>query len=58
MASPAEEVVLERIAPFVRLVCQLHVAALADVAVHVEVLLHGNHADSLLRSLEQNKKKG
>ena len=51
VTSLAEEVVAHGVAPLVRLVRQLHLAHLAHVAVHVEVLLHRDHADGLLSVL-------
>ena len=53
----AEKALSERVAPLVRLVGELHVAALAHVAVHVEVLLHRNHAHRLLRSLKEQERR-
>lgn len=40
---------LERIASLVGLVGQLHVARFADVTVDMEVLIHGDDANGLLR---------
>lgn len=45
VAAATHQTSLQRIAAFVRFVCQLHAAFLAYVAVHVEVLVHGDHAD-------------
>ncbi len=46
--------VIERIASLVGFVSQLDVAALAHVAVHVKVLLHGHDANRLFGALEPN----
>ena len=53
MASPAEEVLTKWVAPLVWLVRQLHVAHLADVAVDMEVLLHGDHSHRFFGSLHR-----
>ncbi len=52
MALPAVQVLPERVAPLVGLVRQLHVAPLAHVAVHVEVLLHGHDAHGLVGAVD------
>ena len=44
---------LQRIATFVRLIRELHLAHLAHVTVHVKVLLHGDHAHRLLGALHR-----
>ena len=53
VAGVTQQVVAQRVTSLVRLVSQLHLALLADVAVHVEVLLHGHHPDGLLRPLHR-----
>ena len=53
MASPAKEVLTKWVASLVRLVRQLHVAHLADVAVDMEVLLHGDHSHRFFGSLHR-----
>lgn len=51
----AHEPTVEWVAPFIRLVGQLHTAILANVTVHVKVFVHGNHSDRLLGSLMKNE---
>ena len=53
MATPAEEVLPKWVAPLVRFIRQLHVAHLADIAVDVEVLLHGDHPHSFFGPLHR-----
>ena len=53
VAGVTQQVVAQGVAPLVRLVRQLHLALLADVAVHVEILLHGHHPHRLLRPLHR-----
>ena len=53
VATPAEEVFSEWVAPLVRLIRQLHVAHLADIAVDVEVFLHGDHSHRFFGSLHR-----
>ena len=53
MTGVTEQVVAQWVTSLVRLVSQLHLALLADVAVHVEVLLHGHHPHRLLRTLHR-----
>ena len=53
VAGVTQQVVAQGVAPLVRLVRQLHLALLADVAVHVEILLHGHHPHGLLRPLHR-----
>ena len=53
VAGVAEEMVPQGVTPLVWLVSQLHLALLAHVAVHVEVLLHGHHPHRLLGPLHR-----
>lgn len=48
VAVAAEQVALQRVASLIGLVGQLHVARFADVAVDMEVLIHGDDANGLL----------
>lgn len=53
VAAAAHQTSVQRIAPFVRLVGQLHAALLAHVTVHVEVLVHRDHPHSFLGALHR-----
>ena len=53
VAGVAEEMVSQGVTPLVWLVSQLHLALLAHVAVHMEVLLHGHHPHRLLCPLHR-----
>ena len=44
---------LKRITSFVWFVCQLHITHLTNITVHVEILLHGNNSNRLLRPLHR-----
>ena len=43
MTAVTQQLLPQGVAPLVRLVSQLNLTHLAHVAVHVEVLLHGDH---------------
>lgn len=51
MAATAEQPAVQRITALVRLIGQLHAALLTDVAIDVEVLVHGNDAHGLIGAL-------
>jgi len=52
VATAAEQAPVQRVTAFVRLIGQLHAALLADVAVHVEVLVHRDDAHSFVGALD------
>ena len=45
--------ITQRIASLVRFICQLDIAVFADITVHMEILLHGDHSHRLLCSLHR-----
>ena len=45
--------ITQRIAAFVRFICQLDIAVFADITVHMEILLHGDHPHRLLCPLHR-----
>ena len=53
VATPAEEVLPKWVASLVRFIRQLHVAHLADIAVDVEIFLHGNHSHGFFGALHR-----
>jgi len=52
VATAAQQAPVQRVAALVRLIGQLHAALLADVAVHVEVLVHRDDAHGLVGALD------
>ena len=53
VATPAEQVLPKWVASLVRFIRQLHVTHLADIAVDMEVLLHGDHPNSFFGPLHR-----
>lgn len=47
---------IEWVAPFIRLVGQLHTTILANITIHVEVFVHGNYPNRFLGSLNKHRK--
>ena len=53
VATPAEKVLPKWVASLVRFIRQLHVAHLADIAVDMEVFLHGDHSHRFFSALHR-----
>lgn len=53
MARTTHKPAVEWVAPFIRLVGQLHAAVFANVAIHMKVLVHGDYPDCLLGALKE-----
>jgi len=52
MTRAAQEAALQRVAPLVRFVRQLNAAVFADVAVDVEIFVHGHDSDRFFGALD------